>query len=385
MQIVEIKDIECAILHDRYAPISEQNLFDLVSSIARSVGLTSELRGGLSGEYSISASAGSLHVLVSQNPQPFGAEGFATVLAQPITKIAIPDAEVRVARHKANTLITISKGMHMPKSLLSAVNEYLPGLAAKSNSFNDHEELKVAVELAQRIAVALQRHLSCTAIYWCMCDQLVTPEFLQAIGKGPTLTPLCVRPNLFSRNNRLGPGLPLGMVANGAQYLVGRPIVFNEAAVDLPWMLERVSNFIDMAHLRGSVTQDGASFGISNDEVIKVVHMPPSRDYPFGTYTLTATHVPQFGIFDPTRALSAEANDELGPVADTEAKLNPNDPIDRLILDRLEERRLLDDRRTVEDRRSPSSQSPSNQADYPNDRRAAATFGRREIPFGRRI
>lgn len=380
MQIVEIKDIECAILHDRFAPISGQSLFDLVGSIVRSVGLASELRGGLSDDYSISASAGGLHISVSQNPQPLGLERFATVLAQPITKIAIPDAEARVARHKANTFITISKGMHMPQSLLSAVNEYLPGLADKSNSFNDHEKIKVAVELAQRIAVALQRHISCTAIHWCMSDQLVTPEFLEAIGKGPTLTPLCVRPNLFSKSNRLGPGLPLGMVANGAQYLVGRPIVFNEAAVDLPWMLERVSNFIDMAHLRGSVTQDGASFGISNDEVIKVAHVPRSRDYPFGTYTLTATHVPQFGIFDPTRALTEEPNGGSGSLPDSEAKLNPNDPIDRLILDRLEERRVLDDRRAVEDRRSSSSQ-----ADYPNDRRAEATFGRREVPFGRRI
>jgi hypothetical protein len=379
MKIEAIRDIECAILHDRYAPISGQSLFDLVRGVVKSLGLATELQGGLTDEYGISASVDGLHILVSQNAQPLGSEGFVNVLAQPITKFAMPDADARVARHKANTFITVSKGLHMPPQLLRAVNEYLPGLTDKSDTFDDHTKVLSGIDVAYKIAIAVQRQVSCSALHWCMCDQLVTPEFMEAVGKGPTLTPLCVRPNLFSSSNRVGPGLPLGMVVNGAQYLIGRPIVFKEAAVELPWMLERVANFIDMAHLRGNVVEHGGSFGVSNDEIISVSHTPSSRDYPLGTYTLTASHVPQFGIVDSTRPVSSEPNRGRVQVPDGEAKLNPNDPIDRLILDRLEERRQLEDRRVAEDRRVSSGQFNEG-----NDRRGASTFGRRTTPFGRR-
>jgi hypothetical protein len=343
------------------------------------LGLASDVQGGPTDEYCITASAGGMHILVSQNSQPLGPEGFVNVLAQPITKFAVPDAENRVARHRANTFITVSKGMHMPQPLLRAVNEFLPGLADKDHAFTDHMKVKSAIELAYKIAVAIQRQVSCTAVHWCMCDQLVNPEFFEAVGKGPTLTPLCVRPNLFSSSNQLGRGFPLGMVVNGAQYLIGRPVVFNEAIVELPWMLERVCNFIDMCHLRGSVIAHGESFGISSGEIIKVTHIAPSREYPMGNYTLTAFHVPQFGILGKGGPQATDGADRRAQLSDGAATLDPNDPIDRLILERLEERRVLEDRRMQEDRRK-----ATQQGDYPNDRRSTGTFGRRTMPFGRR-
>ncbi|MGL4489717.1 MAG: hypothetical protein ACRCU5_09760, partial [Rhizobiaceae bacterium] len=240
----------------------------------------------------------------------------------------------------------------------------------------DFERLKSALTLTHRIAISIIGQVATSAVHWCMSDQLVSPEFMETVGKGPTLTPLCVRPNLFSSSNQLGRGLPVGMVANGSQYLVGRPVVFKEAAVDVQWMMERISNFIDMCHIRDSVIAHGESFGVSTDEVIKVAHTSPTRDYPMGTYELTAVHVPQFRIID--RAAS-EANARRAELTEGEAKLDPNDPIDRLILARLEERRVNEDRRASEDRRS-----SSNQSEYPNDRRVSGAFGRRTTPFGRR-
>ncbi len=379
MKIAEIRDIECAILHDSFAPMSGARLFDLVNTITRSLGLTAELQGGATDEYCITAQVGGMHVLVSQNSKPLGPEGFANVLAQPITQFMMPDAEARVARHKANTFITVSKGLHMPQPLLRAVNEYLPGLADNGYAFTDVESVKVAISLVHKIVLAVQKQVQCTAVHWCMSDQLVNPDFIEAIGKAPTLTPLCVRPNLFSSANRLGPGLPLGMVGNGSQYLIGRPVVFKEAAVELPWMMERMSNFIDMCHIRGNIVGHGESFGISNDEIIRVWHTAPTADYPLGTYELSAIHVPKFGITNRVAAAVSETIERRTQESDGETKLDPNDPIDKLILERLEERRVLEDRRAAEDRRQ-----ATQQGDYPNDRRATGTFGRRTMPFGRR-
>ncbi|MGL4487900.1 MAG: hypothetical protein ACRCU5_00455, partial [Rhizobiaceae bacterium] len=182
MKIAEIKDVECAILHDSFAPVSGQKLFDIVTLATRSLGLTADLQGEMTGAHSISASCGGLHILVSQNPQPLAQRGFANVLGQPITKVVMPDADSRIARHQANTFITVSKGAHMPQPLLRAVNGVLPGLADSGAAFADFERLKSALTLTHRIAISIIGQVATSAVHWCMSDQLVSPEFMETVG-----------------------------------------------------------------------------------------------------------------------------------------------------------------------------------------------------------
>ena len=173
------------------------------------------------------------------------------------------------------------------------------------------------------------------------------------------------------------------MVGNGAQYLIGRPVVFNQASVDVDWMILRVSNFIDMCHLRGNVIPDGDSMGADASEVITVKHVAATRDQPLGSYELTAERVAKFGIDGPLVRPQRQVmyDPRKDPVTGQSRELDPDDPIDRAIIARLKERAQMGLEKTTDpfelDRRATDKAQ-----DFPE--RQGSAVARSATPFGRR-
>lgn len=353
--------------------MSGHKLFEIVQAAVLRSGLSPQCSRLPTDDTNIQVLTGSYHILVSQNRNPLSADGFAGCLPQPITKMMMPDADKRVAMHTANSFVTIGKGMPVPEGARGFIDKIM----GDSQSFTTWEDAKRAMELCYYLSRQLLANNNALAVHWCPSDHLVTNDFFVQAGSGKTLTPLFVRPYLFSSANQLRKGLPVGVVGNGSQYMLGRPVVFKEAQADATWMIQRVANFIDMCHMRGAVIPHGETFGATTEEVISVAHVPPSQESPLGAFELTAREVPEFGIRNNTSVAAVSVRSYEPSVKPSEKlDLDMNDPIDRAIMARLEERRQ-------QERREQDTTVP-----YPNDRRSAGQspngFGRRGQAFGKR-
>jgi hypothetical protein len=147
----------------------------------------------------------------------------------------------------------------------------------------------------------------------------------------------------------------------------------------LRWMVERVCNFIDMCQARGDIIAHGESFGASGSEIIAVAHIAPTVNNPNGSIELTAVNVPAFGIYNRSSEHAATREPQADPASRTsnsEVELNSNDPIDRAIMARLEERRRMD----------ADGSNPTDFNRRASDRAlgAAPAFGKRQTSFGTR-
>ncbi len=112
MQIPALPSVECAILHDQFKPLDAQLIFRSVKRLAAKFKIAPDvqLMQG-STETCVFVHAGGHRVLVSQYPQPLGAEIFRNALMTPYTATILPNAQDVVARHGAHTLVTIGKIM----------------------------------------------------------------------------------------------------------------------------------------------------------------------------------------------------------------------------------------------------------------------------------
>lgn len=373
MRITPIPQIECALLYDRFESEDGDELFDLVETAILRSGLAKSCHRISTDERNVHVLAGEYYVMISQNAAPLAPDGFTNCVNQPYTKLTMPDAAERIARHRANTFVTITKGFPLTGDDRGFINE----IAGQKYSFTDWLEAKTAMELCYYFARHFCSKRTPIAVHWCPSDHLVDCDFFLGAGRGPSLTPLFTRPNLYSSSGRMGSGAPIGMIANGSEYLLGRSVSFRESPVDMRWMIERVCNFIDMCSERGNIIPHGQTFGSSASEVISVAHIAPTGNNPEGSIELTAVNVPAFGIYNrkTEHADSQEPHD--GALnRDSKVELNANDPIDRAIMARLEERRRMD----------ANSTNPTDFSRRASDRISggATAFGKRQTSFGTR-
>ena len=372
MKIQPINSIECALLHNRYSPMADSKLESIVESQARAVGCSGEVHHSSTRAGVLVFNVGEYQVSVSQIDEALPKNGFGGCLPQPITILMMPDAEHRVDRHCAHTFVSISRQVPTSDDRLD-----ISSAAVDPLDFFLSEDAQRAMKLCYLLADALHRNNPASAIHWLPSDHLVSPQMFENAALGPSLTPFFVRPYLYSSAGSIGDGNPVGMVANGSQYLLGKPVIFEEAAVEYPWMIQRVWQFIDKALRADVVPAHGTGFSVEDGEIIEVIHKDPEPVNPMGSFTLIARNVPKFGISGTLQSVLAAPVD-VEPNGDEDTgQLDENDPIDLAILNALRARAAADKEAAtrlpeVKDRRM-----------EPRKTHEAASFGRRAA-FGKR-
>jgi len=355
MQIPALPSVECAILHDQFNPLDGKLVFHAIQTIAKEINfildpMDVQLMPG-SDQYNVYVFAGGHRILVSQSQEPLGAAGFRNALTTPYTGMILPDAHDIVQRHTSNTFVTISKGVFDTPADLKAK---LGGELAQLDSFLALEDADKARDFCRLLVNALIRNNPATAIHWCVSDNLVSQEFYEQANKSD-MNLLNLRPFLSSSAGRMGDGLPLGMVLNGSQWVVGKMVSFEEAPVPFSWMMEVALGFIKMCQLRGSIIPHNESFGVEEENwTVGVVHEPAREGAEWEHVKLVVVDAPEFGIHGDAsakRTFKYESSEDIRKRAEEERKeiraandvamnedniLNPDDDMDRAILEKLQ-------------------------------------------------
>lgn len=301
MDIPALDRVECAILHDQFNPLDGGVIFEAVKEFSSHLGYASEVQLiASSTSKDIHVNAGGHRVLISQNDEPIGLAGFRTALTTPYTGLVLPNAQDIVRRHKANTFVTIAKGMLdvqlFSEELRKLGDEFVDSLAAES-SFDSLGEADRARFFCYWLSKLIIRNNPASAVHWCVSDNLVPQSFFESAGEAGDLALLNIRPILTSSAGRFGEDLPLGMIVSGSQWVIGRVIEFQEARVPLPWMMEVVLGFINLCQVRGSILPHNNSFSDeSNAWAVAVYHEKLEGHDSWEKVRLVVVNAPQFGI-----------------------------------------------------------------------------------------
>lgn len=304
MEIPALGAVECAILHDEFKLIDGQLLFEVIQKLALELKFAPEVQLMMtSTEKDIHVHAGGHRILISQNHEPLAMEGFRNTLSTPYTGFVLPNANDIVYRHKANTFVTVGKGL-IPDEFTNQFAEKLghQGDAIRAlNQFTTWNEANRAMVFCRELTKLILKHHAATAIHWCTSDNLVPQNYFEAASEMSDFAMIGARPMITSSAGKLGKGLPIGAIFNGSQWLIGKIISFEEAAVPLPWMMEVVMGFINLCLLRDKIIPHNETFSVEGqDWTIGVYHEKIDGFDGWGMVKLVVVNAPEFGIYGDT-------------------------------------------------------------------------------------
>ena len=169
MEIAALDAVECALLHENFAPLSGEIIFDRIEEIARGMGFEGNLQPlPSSTEKDVHVMAGEYRIMVSQNEQALAPEGFAQALKQPFVQSVFPEAQSIVESHTANSFVTIAKGQ--------------PGEEPRPETMiTQWEEAQGMMEFAVKLASLINSHHPASLVHWCPSDFVVSPAYFQEV------------------------------------------------------------------------------------------------------------------------------------------------------------------------------------------------------------
>lgn len=260
MEIAALDAVECALLHENFAPLSGEIIFDRIEEIARGMGFEGNLQPlPSSTEKDVHVMAGEYRIMVSQNEQALAPEGFSQALMQPFVQSVFPEAQSIVANHTANSFVTIAKGQ--------------PGEEPRPESLiTQWEEAQGMMEFAVKLASLINTHHPASLVHWCPSDFVVSPAYFQEVAGAEKFTALYVCPFAYAPDGEAVEGGVSGLVANGSQWLIGKLLMFQANDLPLDWMHSRIIGFIEQVQEQNSIPDNGAEFGMIDGEVIRVSH-----------------------------------------------------------------------------------------------------------------
>jgi hypothetical protein len=326
VNIPPLPHVECALLHDSFAPIDGQELFNLVQALAAKFGYGAQCQLIVSSTHKdIHVFVGDHRILISQNERPLAPDGFQTALSTPFTSMVFPNARDVVMRHAANTFITVGKGpAPIPDDLMRAD---ATGTIAKISAFTTSQEALRAINLCQSLTAYVAGRHAASAVHWCVSDNLVPPAFFEKAVQSGDVTLLNIRPFLTSSSGRLGPGLPIGVTANGSQWLLGKVVMVEEATVPLEWVLTMLYGFVHVCLQRGALLEHNHSFSVEGqDWQVGVFHEKIEDFDGWEMLRLKIMHLPEYGIHGKVpakRTISYKSVEDLKHQAAVERAASP--------------------------------------------------------------
>jgi hypothetical protein len=340
LKIHPLPTIDTQVLFRDYQPIDGREIIDFLIRTAISVGLRKDDCKVLkiaSSDLDIRVLCGDFHILVTQTAPLEDKSHLGPALQSVALRSKFPAAEKVVQAAKASTLISVQKGLiphaAMPSTLLDKVG---PELTA----FSTTEEARIALTLARIATYFVVKKSRPVAVLWGPSHFLMKPEVYLELARGETPELLYLHPHLYGEVDAVSGQQLVGVIGAGAHTLIGHTLEFKPSTVPPNYLANKMYEFVAFCRLRGQLIPEGDVFGADENEKIQVIyHLPKSEGNPPGI-ELKVVHNPDFGIVrEPVPTVYKRYDKDCNPagesISDVETALNPNDPVDAAILERL--------------------------------------------------
>lgn len=269
-------------------------------------------------------------ITIEQSEGRLNEPTFARTLASPLTRMMTPDAAARLAAHRSYTLIEVSHGAIPSAPELDALIAQLGVQETVHQPHKFADRLEMAVTITGSVIAPRTPSL----VHWTQSDTLTTPATFAELAKHDAPSLLHIHPFLSGHVDERGRECA-GFCTLGAEHFIGREIAVAPAPVPFAASLDFAMAFLRMAMSADHYTiPHGETFGPSTDESMAVRHLDAPQEGGPRLFELTWLRSKEHDYVCPAAAVPVV--DATPPADDVE--LDPNDPFDRAIMERLARR-----------------------------------------------
>lgn len=341
MKTHPLRSVDCQLLFENYAPLDGDTLKTLIHKTVEQCQATNMTFGlsPSSTDTDIYAVLGDLQIMVTQSI-PLENKAHLDLASRDYTvQNVFPDAQETIEGCRAVTTISVRKGLFGPDNLPDGLKEMV---GEDFNAFRDSRITAFAMGLVKVLAVQIALKTRCEGVFWASNGYLLPAQrFCElAIQDEPTL--LYIRPHLYSPLQSVSDQRTFGMVASGAEHLIGYRVNFEPGNIPPSYMVENLMYFVAFCFRRKEVLPDGDVFGKNQGEKVRIAYEATADGEP-DRIVLSVQESAELGIDGDKRPTIYHEYNEDGErqsssVSNVDvSNLDPNDPVDAAILERLSE------------------------------------------------
>lgn len=341
LKIHTLASIDCQILYRQFRPLSDETLQDAVISAARAAGMDADDCEVLvaPAKHDISMRCGLYQISVTQSV-PFADDDYLQVALDTFSLESAISGPPRVDESiSACTHISVQKVA--PASGTEPESGVFDAGEAKSG-FNASEEAMHAMSLAKTIALLIVDETEAESVFWGPSTFLLSSaDFKRLATSGDPLL-LYVHCHIYPDFDKVSGREQKGVVASGTQWLIGYNVSFQPSERPAEYLVEKLYDFVRITLNSDERPENNAVFEKDDGEKTKVsIHAAdgPGPD----RIELSVMETPDIAAHvdrpaDLRNWLTPDLKD-MGFDAreDEDKELDPEDPVDAAILERLAE------------------------------------------------
>lgn len=336
-----LPSVDSQVLYKRYQPLDGEEIKAVILAVAEKVGVPQSACQLLntSDEIDKRFLCGKFHILVTQSG-PFEHTPLIDVALETYyARTAFPEATDLIYDIAACTQISVRKSV-IPTDALPENLKTFSG--AENIAFCEVEETLQAMEIARLITAIIVERSQPDAVFWVPSRFLLKPDAFSALARASNYDDLYLLPNPVAQQDPETGERLIGMEGIGAEWLTGYRVKVLPCSLPPEYLAEIIVAFAKVTRKSGDMIEDGDVFGRDENEKIQVIYHDEDDDG-LSAIELKVVHNPNYGIVREYVPAMYEYNDveskETVPLAmDSEdAGLDPDDPVDAAILERLQE------------------------------------------------
>lgn len=339
MKTHPLRSVDCQLLYETYAPLTGEQVQEIIRSAVQQCGFPREACQLMrtSTEADIYMLLNDLQILVTQSLPLSDTSHIEPLTRDYAVSQAFPDAADVLTKCKAVTTISVQK---FALGGVKVSDEFSEMLGPEFDCFCDSKSTKFALNIAKVIAVQVSLKTRCEGVFWGQNGYLLPAQRFAELAIQNDETLLYVRPHLHAPIQSVSDTRTFGVVASGAEHLIGYRVEFEPSTVPPAYMVENLHYFVAFCLQRQEVLPEGDVFGKNQDEKVRISYKQTEKDKP-DRILLTVQSSAELGIEGEYRPSIYHQYDDNGErlsstVSDVDVSgLDPNDPVDAAILDRL--------------------------------------------------
>ncbi|AMN53991.1 hypothetical protein ACP90_17945 [Labrenzia sp. CP4] len=341
MKTHPLPSVDSQILYKRYQPLDGDAIMAVIVAVAEKVGVPRSACQLLNTSDDVNKRflCGKFHVLVTQTGlfehTPLIDAALETIYA----RTAFPEAADLLNEIAACTQISVRKSL-IPTDSLPENLKTLSGV--ESLAFCEAAETLQAMEIARLITAIIVERSRPDAVFWAPSSFLLKPDAFSALARASNHDDLYLLPNPYGQQDPETGEQLIGMMGIGSQWLTGYRVEVLPCRLPPEYLAEILVAFSKFTNKSSRLIDDGDVFGREENEKIQVIYHEEDDDG-LGTIELKVVHNPKFGILRedvPTKYVRYDEDlNETGSYSDgsEDTELDPHDPVDAAILERLQE------------------------------------------------
>lgn len=371
MKIHPLSSVDSQILHQEFQPLDSDRILRFLAEAAELAGLSAAdcVQQETDSEHDVSLHLADLKVSVVQSI-PFAEDDYLQVALDTFSLENFIKGDQRI--DEAVTACTHVSVQPLADSNVTALTGSEALGAGDQAVFEETGSALRAMALTKVIVTRLLEETDAVSVFWGPSTFLLEPETFKRLAGAREDLLLYLHCHLFSEDDPKTGQTMTGVVAAGAQWLVGRYVEIKPCPSPPEYLVEKVYDFVRTALKSDSIGPDGSSFGRNDEEDIKV-RLEPSEGYAPGRILLQVGQEEDAPVDEKRNAQVSDEHDaepadepdaplsepshtvlpaSLSPSAepfrppsggdfrdfdDEDRDLDPDDPVDAAILQRLAE------------------------------------------------